>query len=99
MLFKQHMTFHADYSQKSYTEYQDGEEILHVEYDLRGNKIYYRDYTGYWYKRQFEESAVNNTGEIIYFEDSTGVKKGINLEFKNHQHSLSKIIDEFNLHM
>jgi len=55
---------------KELTKLSNGKE-LGIEYPLRlydkdGNEVYYEDYYGYWWKRDYKD------GEVVYFEESDG---------------------------
>ena len=76
-MIKQVCTFYEDtYNIKSHKEYLDNKLIVHSEYDVNNNKIYfesnYGDEDNFWYKRNFADNVKNECGEIIMYEDSTG---------------------------
>ncbi len=86
-MVKQVCTFYKDnYNLKSYKEYINGKLIVHSEYDLNNNKIYfesnYGDEPRFWYKRKFSANTKNELGEIIMYEDSEGKFKHIRYEGK-----------------
>jgi hypothetical protein len=76
-MIKQICTFYEDtYNIKSHKEYLDNKLIVHTEYDVNNNKIYfesnYGDEPRFWHKRKFADNVKNECGEIIMYEDSTG---------------------------
>jgi hypothetical protein len=95
-MIKQVCTFHKDtYNLKSYKEYLEGKLIVHTEYDVNDNKIYfesnYGDEPRYWYKRKFADNVKNECGETIMYEDSTGKIRHI----RHHGRITTKIENSF----
>lgn len=86
-MIKQVCTFYKDnYNLKSYKEYLNGKLIVHSEYDVNNNKIYFESNYGneprFWYKRKFADGVKSEFGEIVMYEDSNGEFKYIRYEGK-----------------
>jgi hypothetical protein len=61
------------YQLEDYKEYYNGKLILHTVYDENNNQIFYEDGDNFWFRRKFAKGCKNNTGDIIMFEDSSGL--------------------------
>jgi hypothetical protein len=95
-MIKQVCTFHKDtYNLKSYKEYLEGKLIVHTEYDVNNNKIYfesnYGDEPRFWFRRKFASGCKNDTGHIVSYEDSNGEFKYVRYEGKRR----ISIVNEF----
>ena len=95
-MIKQVCTFYEDtYNMKSYKEFLEGKLIVHSEYDVNNNKIYfesnYSDEDKFWYKRKFDATTINECGEILMYEDSNGKLKHI----RHHGRITTKIENSF----
>ena len=76
-MIKQVCTFYEDtYNMKSYKEFNEGKLIVHTEYDVNNNQTYFESNYGgeprYWMKRKFAKGCKDNTGDIIFYENSNG---------------------------